>query len=70
MNKLLKPYSDNLDTIEVLEQRLFIKGMMYFAAHRSGDFTAAPKFYKTIKECNSNDFTSLEAHFQDISTLR
>ncbi len=60
MNKLLKPYSDNLDTIEVLEQRLFIKGMMYFAAHRSGDFTAAPKFCKTIEECKVNNFTSLE----------
>ena len=61
MNKLLKPYSDNLDTIEVLEQRLFIKGMMYFAAHRSGDFTAAPKFCKTIEECKVNNFTRLEA---------
>ncbi len=70
MNKLLKNYSDNLDSIEVLEQKLFIKGMMYFAAHRSGDFTAAPKFYKTIEECKSNDFTSLEAHFQSISTAR
>ncbi len=70
MNKLLKNYSDNLDTIEVLEQKLFIKGMMYFAAHRSGDFTAAPKFYKIIEECKSNDFTSLEAHFQSISTVR
>ncbi len=70
MNKLLKPYKDNLDTIEVLEQKLFIKGMMYFAAHRSGDFTAAPKFYKIIEECKSKDFTSLEAHFQSISTAR
>ena len=70
MNKLLKNYSDILDSIEVLEQRLFIKGMMHFAAHRSGDFTAAPKFCKTIEECKSNDFTSLEAHFQNISTVR
>ncbi len=70
INKLLKPYSDNLDTIEVLEQRLFIKGMMLFAAHRSGDFTAAPKFSKTIIECKSNDFTSLEEYFQNISTVR
>ncbi|MCK4845075.1 MAG: hypothetical protein KAS95_05340, partial [Candidatus Heimdallarchaeota archaeon] len=60
MNKLLKPYSDNLDSIEVLEQRLFIKGMMYFAAHRSGDIFAPSKFYKTIQECKSNDFTRLE----------
>ena len=70
MNKLLKNYSDNLDSIEVLEQRLFIKGMMYFAAHRSGDISAPSKFYKTIEECKSNDFTSLEAHFQNISTVR
>ncbi|MCK4845092.1 MAG: hypothetical protein KAS95_05430, partial [Candidatus Heimdallarchaeota archaeon] len=70
MNKLLKNYSDNLDSIEVLEQRLFIKGLMHFAAHRSGDISAPSKFYKTIKECNSNDFTSLEAQFQDISTVR
>ncbi len=60
MNKLLRNYSDNLDTIEVLEQRLFIKGMMFFAAHRSGDFTAAPKFCKTIEECKVNNLTRLE----------
>ncbi len=70
MNKLLKNYSDNLDSIEVLEQRLFIKGLMLFAAHRSGDFTAAPKFSKTIIECKSNDFTSLEEYFQNISKVR
>ena len=60
MNKLLKNYSDNLDSIEVLEQKLFIKGSMYFAAHRSGDIFAPSKFYKTIQECKSNDFTRLE----------
>ncbi len=60
MNKLLRNYSDKLDSIEVLEQRLFIKGMMYFAAHRSGDIFAPSKFYKTIQECKSNDFTRLE----------
>ncbi len=70
MNKLLKNYSDILDSIEVLEQRLFIKGLMHFAAHRSGDISAPFKFYETIKECKSNDFTSLEEQFQDISTVR
>ncbi len=60
MNKLLRNYSDKLDTIEVLEQRLFIKGMMYFAAHRSGDIFAPSKFYKAIEECKNNDFTRLE----------
>ncbi len=60
MNKLLRNYSDKLDTIEVLEQRLFIKGMMYFAAHRSGDIFAPSKFYKSIQECKNNDFTRLE----------
>ena len=60
MNKLLRNYSDKLDTIEVLEQKLFIKGMMYFAAHRSGDIFAPSKFYKTIQECKNNDFTRLE----------